>query len=475
MLVRPTELEIPEGDPFQFDILGREKLEPPLTQFITQASGPFVLALDGSWGSGKTTFLKMWQAKLKESGHVCLFLNAWKTDFVEDPLVAVVGELSAAIDVYKLAGSKGTAIHRHMKEVRKVAESIIKRSIPAGIKLATLGMVDAQDITERVLSDFAASIAEDRIKDYEDGKSEIEEFRKTLASLAQQVASTRDDSLAKVVIIVDELDRCRPIYAVQLLERIKHLFDVPGLVFILGIDRAQLQHSICALYGTKFDARGYLKRFIDLDYRLPDPEPRNYCNFLFERFEIGAAISKRESNRRDSELVNLNSFLGCLMSAARMSLREQEQIIAKLRVVIQTIPTNQFLYPEALGILLFLSEWDYSTYLSLLQNQMTFEDIFSRLKNLPDMQKVEKDFDLLVAEIILLAGFSELGEKPFQVQKYEEDYKQSRDLDPKAHRKADFILRGLQELASPFKHGGSGFRITAERLALTKDFVISED
>lgn len=162
------------------------------------------------------------------------------------------------------------------------------------------------------------------------------------------------------------------------------------------------------------------------------------------------------------------------MSAAKMSLREQEQIIAKLRVVIQTIPRNQFLYPEALSILLFLSEWDYSTYLSLLQNQITFEDIFSRLKNLPDMQKVEEDFDLFVAEIILLAGFSELGEKPRQLQKYEEDYKQ-RDLDSEAYIKADYVIGGLKELRSRSKHGGSGFRTTAERLALTKDFVIFED
>jgi ABC-type sulfate/molybdate transport systems ATPase subunit len=97
MLIRQSELEIPENDPFQYDALGRKELEPPLTQFINQALSPFTLALDGSWGSGKTTFLKMWKLKLQDAGHICLYLNAWENDFIQEPLVAVVGELSQAI------------------------------------------------------------------------------------------------------------------------------------------------------------------------------------------------------------------------------------------------------------------------------------------------------------------------------------------------------------------------------------------
>jgi hypothetical protein len=117
MLIRQIDLEVPVDDPFQNDALNRKELEPPLTQFITQASGPFVLALDGSWGSGKTTFLRMWQVELTEIGHACLYLNAWKTDFTQEPLVAVVGELSNAIASFAPAGGRGEILRRHMKKL----------------------------------------------------------------------------------------------------------------------------------------------------------------------------------------------------------------------------------------------------------------------------------------------------------------------------------------------------------------------
>jgi predicted KAP-like P-loop ATPase len=62
--------------------------------------------------------------------------------------------------------------------------------------------------------------------------------------------------------MVDELDRCRPDYAIRVLERIKHFFDISGIVFIIGMDRNQLCHSICGLYGERFNSSEYLKKFI---------------------------------------------------------------------------------------------------------------------------------------------------------------------------------------------------------------------
>ena len=72
--------------------------------------------------------------------------------------------------------------------------------------------------------------------------------------------------------MIDELDRCRPPYAVELLEVAKHLFSVDYIVFVLAVNRPELAHSIRDLYGSGFDAAGYLRRFFDIDFRLPDPE-----------------------------------------------------------------------------------------------------------------------------------------------------------------------------------------------------------
>ncbi|MEM8808636.1 MAG: P-loop NTPase fold protein [Cyanobacteria bacterium P01_G01_bin.38] len=472
MLIRQADLEVPIDNPFQNDALNRKELEPPLTQFITQASGPLVLALDGSWGSGKTTFLKMWQVKLKEAEHACLYLNAWKTDFAQEPLVAVVGELSTAIESFAPTGQKGDVLRKQIKKARQIAESIAKRSIPVGVKLATLGILDTQDLTEKIISDFASEIVEDRIKDYEQGKTEIEEFRKSFQSLSKEVSKLKSDTLAKVVVIIDELDRCRPIYAVQLLERIKHLFDVPGVVFILGIDRSQLNHSIKALYGTDFDAQGYLRRFIDLDYRLPEPKAGDYCSYLFERFGINQLMAKRKTQDRQGELHRLKSFLGCFMSSAGMSLRAQEQTVSRLRIVLQTIPTNHFLFEVTLSMFLFLREWDHDVYKSLNEGKIDFETITAYIEGLPRINEVLKESDKDLIEAFLLTGLAELGIISTRLENYQKLVESDSD-DPNLN-KAQEILRLIGYIQSR-NHGGPGFEYTAQRLALTSSFVSYDD
>jgi KAP family P-loop domain len=374
MQIRPSVLEIPTDDPFKNDCLSRKELEPTLTQVVTWAVGSFVLAVDGSWGSGKTTFLNMWQVKLNEAGHLCLYLNAWKSDFVEDPLVAVVGELSIAIK--KNRPDNGN-VEATIKKVEERAKSIFKRLIPIGVKIATHGVLDIDTASEKILSDLTGETAQDLIKDYYKGKSDIDDFREDLISLVTALQKPDRDPV-KIVIVIDELDRCRPTYAVQLLERIKHLFDVEGVVFVLGIDREQLSHSIKALYGSEFEAKGYLKRFIDLDYRLPEPELGCYCSSLFEKFEIKSLLSKRpvaSNGSNQDELNDLEYYLGYFMSAAGMGLRDQEQIVSKLRVVLQTVPATEYLHPITLTILLFLRNYkDSEIHSSFMSGNLTAKD-----------------------------------------------------------------------------------------------------
>ena len=86
--------------------------------------------------------------------------------------------------------------------------------------------------------------------------------------------------------MIDELDRCRPSYAVELLEIAKHLFSVDRIVFVLAVNRSELVHSIKALYGSEFDAQGYLGRFFDVDIRLPEPEREEFLEALLRAIDF---------------------------------------------------------------------------------------------------------------------------------------------------------------------------------------------
>jgi KAP family P-loop domain len=471
MQIRSSELVIPPDDPFKNDELKRKELEPPLTQFVTQAVGPFVLAVDGSWGSGKTTFLKMWQVKLDDAGHLCLYLNAWKTDFVQDPLVAVVGELSIAIKKHPLDRLDKNNVNETIGKIEEKAKLIAKRLIPLGVRFLTHGIVNIEPAMEKILADLAGETAQDLIEDYDKGKSDIEAFRESLSSLATAIQEPNQDPV-KIVITIDELDRCRPTYAVQLLERIKHLFDVEGVVFILGIDRTQLSHSIKALYGSEFDATVYLKRFIDIDYNLPEPSIGSYCPFLFKRFGIDSLLSQRPGDNNHN-LSDLSSYLGYLMSSAQMSLRTQEQVVSRLRVVLQTIPKNEFLFPITLSILLFLRELDREIYMSVMKGNLTCKGFIALIEGLPIEAQAFQTFSELAKysnygyfskeriQGVFLAGLSQILSA---VCPEEKEYRDMLNSNENLSDSVRWIVESISE-----ERGG--LNKTVQRLNLTSSFV----
>ena len=124
------------------------------------------------------------------------------------------------------------------------------------------------------LQTLLASYAKDRLAAHVEAQESLQSFRTTLQDTANTLAQNNNG--LPLVIVIDELDRCRPSYAVDLLEVAKHLFSVDHIVFVLAVNRSELAHSVCALYGNSFDGPDYLKRFFDLDFRLPNPSRREF-------------------------------------------------------------------------------------------------------------------------------------------------------------------------------------------------------
>lgn len=97
-ICKDIDIPIEPSDPFKEDKLKRAKLAPILTSIAdVYANSGAVLAIDGEWGAGKTTFVKMWRQYLTNNGYKTLYFNAWETDFIEDPLIALMGELKEVI------------------------------------------------------------------------------------------------------------------------------------------------------------------------------------------------------------------------------------------------------------------------------------------------------------------------------------------------------------------------------------------
>src|SRR5262249_37550885 len=144
-----------------------------------------------------------------------------------------------------------------------------------------------------------------QIEKYQADKKTITHFRKELADLVSTLRQkSRNQTTKPIIFITDELDRCRPPYALELLEKIKHLFSVEGLVFVLAIDRHQLGESVKCLYGQGMDTDNYLRRFIDLEYRLPAAKVEQFVKAQFARFELEQTIALRKA-RASEDTANL--------------------------------------------------------------------------------------------------------------------------------------------------------------------------
>jgi len=308
MKIKSLPIKIKETDIFKNDSLDRKLEIENLSQLVMSLDSPFVLSLNSPWGTGKTTFTRLWAAYLRQSERAVVYFNAWETDFSDDPLLSFLGEIDE--DFQQLLGGSIES-SAAWEKAKKIGGKIARRSVPALLRIATAGILDEKDLIEEQASDVIAGLSEDSIEAYLSQKSAIGEFKKTV-----EAALARTDDAGPIVIFIDELDRCNPNYAILLLERIKHLFDVRGVVFVLSVDQRQLSHSINGVYGQKFDANTYLKRFIDIEYNLAQPNRKEFMA-LRKNLWVDYRIWYRSACGRPVDIVAMRRTCGQRMDNRR--------------------------------------------------------------------------------------------------------------------------------------------------------------
>lgn len=322
---------------FKTDKLNRESEICKLTKLFKAVDNQMVLAIDSPWGTGKTTFLKMWEAQLKKDGYSTVYFNSWKNDFVEDPYIAFIGELRSQVDD-RFIGEK-------FRESAKTLGINLAKALPK-VSMKFIENKTGLSIEDYYSSDSFKELIENKIDDYEKSKNSVENFKEELENLSNKIkkeTSIKSVEGKPLVIFVDELDRCRPNFAILLLERIKHFFNVKNIIFILGIDREALSNSIKVVYGDGTDINGYLTRFIDLEYTLSQEYNRDYINYLIDKYRFNQIVSTDYSSFK-------HEFSGCIQ-AFNLSLRDTEKIISKLYLLFSTIDIK----PKKINLIIFMS------------------------------------------------------------------------------------------------------------------------
>ncbi len=363
MILRNEQQLINPNNPWDGDQLDRQKDGEYFTEIIKDINQPFVISVCSEYGTGKTNFLKRWKAHIdkKLTMTETVYLDAWETDYSGDPLAAIVDCIIEAIP----EGQREKITNNIDKIACLMARKIFSRY--------TGGISD--DILDSI-KDSNGEIKSSYIKEYQNLKTLIEETKK---ALKQEVKNTHK----KIVFFIDELDRCRPNYAIEMLEYIKHFFDIPDIIFVIAVDDNQLVNAVSSIYGNKIDGKGYLRKFFNWQLNLPTPCPEKYANFLLDKFELRDKMEGPYASA-DHKLGDYASFQGfinyyksfCLM--LDLSLRDQEQAFITLSLIVSA-NKNNIVPLEIFGFLLAIYSYlDFNDFKKFLKEDLDRdEEIFT--------------------------------------------------------------------------------------------------
>jgi hypothetical protein len=346
--------------------------------------------------------MKMWKAYLDRELPECttIYFSAWETDLSDDPLFVFLGEMND-----KLAATTSGVTRLKWDKAIKLASLITKRTLPTLAKIVTYGALDLDDSgIERAIAELSGGIVSDGLEAYKASISAIKQFKEDLSSVLSTTGNGHP-----FIVFVDELDRCRPHYATTLLERVKHLLDLPGLMFILGIDRTQLANAIKGVYGDRFDAETYLQRFIDLDYRLSSVNIEDFVTKLVHEYDLITFFTNRETVFAPYVKYESSHLLETCTDVAKLfglTLREIEQLLARVNIVARSSGASEPIYPHLLVGLLALRVKERELYSSITSKRGTTVDFINFTMKLHSESQLVRADNIGIMIACLIQAFS---------------------------------------------------------------------
>ena len=406
----PNRYTVPEPDSDNFTDWEGDKtfdLKPQAEALISLVFGldeSLTIGLEAGWGTGKSIFLKRWKTIEKNKGKMVIYFDAFQHDYLEDPFLALTHDILEAIK----KGGNPKKTQKYISDLKSEAKKLWRPILRAAAANSSIPF--APEI-------FDAVTGSDEANDpfyYEDKRREaMELFRAKLENLA--------DAQGKIVIIVDELDRCRPDFALALLEIIKHLFSVPKVHFILGLNADALADMIRVRYGITSDGRAYLGKFINVWMKHNPVSRITHQNVLIAYFENNFREMGLEG---DIQNYAKSAIEFSIQNGLETSLREMNGLLTDLALTQPRILFRVFLHKSHeylnllfafTAILFILQRFNYSLFSKIRHRKYDYLDqevldwlgLESHERNPP-----EKDMSLSILYYLNYPRFNQLVNDP---------------------------------------------------------------
>lgn len=352
-------------DPWQNDDLNFKDAGLLLTKLIHSLHTPYVIAVKGEWGAGKTTFLRRLERHLENALTAVVFVDAWKTDYTDDPLLPFAHAIDQKVHEKSGAEEKTNTIGSLAKAAVKLGAPITKLAVSL-TGIAGKEVYENAALVLQTAGDMLLAQQNDRKDAIDQFEKELEDARDTLTG-RQGVEKPK-----QLVMIIDELDRCRPPYAICVLERIKHYFGVTNIVFVIATDGSNLPAAVQSVYGASTDGRRYLRKFFDFEFTLPKPPPSAFAKSMFVEFKLNeltdnakytyekltSSIEKPESGYQEAlakcpTILNSVEALNAVIAigaAHKVALRDQALIFNAVNCYCRIAPAEYFCAPRLLAL-----------------------------------------------------------------------------------------------------------------------------
>lgn len=411
MRLFPKPLEIGEFEGFteEKDIFERREFGEGLQRLFERVDEPLTVILDSPWGTGKSTFIEMWCGHMRQQGFPIIHFDAFKHDHVNDAFGALAGEVFAKAEEYYCAvdGKNESLLTDDQKKnlrgrtktffnaTRRFGKVVLKTGAKGLIK--KLGSKALDDDALKELADLFGDFSAELIKDsVENGKEElagvleelidakfagrsqqtavVEDFAGKLSGLACQLKEPAAQFAAAhgyelsyslegkrpLIFVIDELDRCKPSFSLQVFELIKHFFAQDNVHFLLVTHMKPLESSVKATYGIDGCEREYLQKFYSLLVTLPEAREgaasKQYGQVLLK------SVFREQHESLQSKLSETSEILFSQV-LQRFSLRELEKIMAQLRILILTVKRWVIReYPAAVITIPFICVCEHESY-----------------------------------------------------------------------------------------------------------------
>ena len=247
------------------DLLDRQRTINKWTERFIKNGNHLVLAVHAEWGMGKTFFAKQWHEHLKKLNYPVCYIDAFENDFIDDPFkvitFSIINQLKENENIKKGLDKEIQDFENEGKNYLWEAVKLTGKHTMQSV-LSLLPLIKADKTADELVKMYKEEVYKDPYAEEDSYKIHVKNFKEKLEKLVY------DDK--PLVIMVDELDRCKPSFAIELLEKLKHLYDVNNVIFILFINENELANIVKGYYGSELNGHEYLRKFIDIRAELPE-------------------------------------------------------------------------------------------------------------------------------------------------------------------------------------------------------------